>query len=120
LGNEAVGSHHWLLNPDGTTQIGVFAGAQVNPTLPVGVWVHVAASFDGSTLRVYTNGVLAGSVAATFDLQGKPLTIAQAHQGQSFFAGLIDELSIYNRALSDSEIAAIYNAGSSGKCAAVP
>ncbi|MEK6950617.1 MAG: LamG domain-containing protein [Nanoarchaeota archaeon] len=32
------------------------------------------------------------------------------------FDGLIDELSIYNRALSDDEIAAIYNAGSNGKC----
>ena len=32
------------------------------------------------------------------------------------YGGLMDELSIYNRALSQSEIQAIYNAGSGGKC----
>jgi hypothetical protein len=35
-----------------------------------------------------------------------------------FFAGLIDEVSYFNRALSAAEIQAIYNAGSAGKCAA--
>src|SRR5208337_1744065 len=37
-----------------------------------------------------------------------------------FFNGLIDEASIYNRALSSNEIAAIYNAGSEGKCPPSP
>jgi len=34
----------------------------------------------------------------------------------SFFAGRIDEVSLYNRALATNELAAIFNAGSSGKC----
>ena len=36
--------------------------------------------------------------------------------GSVYFDGLIDEVGVYNRALSDGEIAAIYNAGSAGKC----
>ncbi len=36
------------------------------------------------------------------------------------FLGEIDELSIYNRALAASEIQAIYNAGSAGKCNELP
>ena len=37
---------------------------------------------------------------------------------QYFFNGLLDEPSIYNRALSQTEIQAIYHAGSAGKCTA--
>jgi hypothetical protein len=33
-----------------------------------------------------------------------------------YYAGLLDEISIYNRALASNEVAAIYSAGSSGKC----
>lgn len=39
---------------------------------------------------------------------------------RSHYQGLIDEVDIYNRALSDEEITAIYNAGSAGKCTAPP
>ena len=36
--------------------------------------------------------------------------------GNRYFHGLIDEVGLFNRALSESEIQAIYNAGSAGKC----
>src|SRR5262249_29464939 len=42
------------------------------------------------------------------------------HYGSGYFAGRIDEATIYNRALSLSEIAAIYNAGSAGKSSEGP
>jgi hypothetical protein len=86
-------------------------------------WTHFAASYDGSALRVYLNGTCEGQVAYN---QGifpgtDPLTIGAAgvYAGGrvlSPFAGLIDEPAVYNRALSGTEIQAIYNAGNAGKC----
>jgi hypothetical protein len=56
LGNEGVGSHHWLINSQGGTQFGVWGGGQTQPTLPVGQWTHIAITFDGTTLKSYVNG----------------------------------------------------------------
>jgi len=91
--------------------------------LPTNTWVHVAGVYDGTAMRLYVNGALAASTAAgaaglanTF-----PLTIGANAGGTDIFSGLIDELEIYNHALSGTEIAGIYYAGSLGKCrSAVP
>ena len=77
----------------------------------VGIWEHVAGSWDGSTMRIYRNGVLAKTAAFTGTI-GTPvadLVIGAAlpdTNPQGFFDGIIDEVRIYNRALSDSEIVA--------------
>ena len=75
-------------------------------------WTHLAATFDGATLRLYVNGVLVRSVA----LNGSIVTSAGALRigGNSvwgeFFAGLIDEVRVYNRALTAEQITADMNA----------
>jgi hypothetical protein len=87
--------------------------------IPVTNWVYLAGTFDGSTFRFYTNGILAASAAGTMGpINGAALLIGDsgAEGGCMPFVGLIDEVAIYNRALSDAEILGIYNAGSSGKC----
>ena len=48
--------------------------------------------------------------------RGKSLSIGSSRGGYGFFDGLIDEVEIFNSVLTASEIAAIYNAGSTGKC----
>jgi hypothetical protein len=74
-------------------------------------WTHLAATYDGATVRLYVNGALAGSAS----LSGALTTSAGALRigGNSvwgeFFAGLIDEVRVYNRALSAAEIAADMN-----------
>ena len=80
-------------------------------------WYHLAVVRAGETLNVYTNGLLAGTDTITADLlpAAAPLTIGQA-EGIGFMNGLMDELTIYNRALSGTEIAATYSAGAAGKC----
>jgi len=101
LGNEGSGSHHWLIDKNGVTQFGTWGGpGQVAPTLTVGQWAHVAVTFDGTSLRGYLNGVLFNTVATTFSLQGVPLTLAQAHIGENYFNGLLDDVRLYNRVLS--------------------
>ena len=96
--------------------IGLAAGSAA--ALNLNNWHHVAATYDGSAVKIYINGVLDVSLPAT----GAPATNTQPmHLGAgrdnnaNFFQGLIDEVEIFNRALSADEIRAIYDAGSAGK-----
>ncbi len=80
-------------------------------------WYHGAVTYDGATLKLYLNGQLenSGSKSLNTVLNANGLTIG-LRPGSSNWQGLIDELEVFNRALSADEIAAIYNAGSAGKC----
>jgi hypothetical protein len=78
---------------------------------PVGTWVHVAGTWDGNTMRIYRNGSLRGTIpfSGTIGTPNEDLFIGVILGFgflQGFFDGLIDEVRIYDRALSDSEIAA--------------
>ncbi|HEY2951920.1 MAG TPA: LamG domain-containing protein, partial [Verrucomicrobiae bacterium] len=90
------------------------------PASIVGAWWHFAlvASQSGNYMAIYTNGVLAASKSrmTPFVRANMDLDIGGAASLGISFGGLIDEFSIYNRALSASEIQAIYNAGGAGKC----
>lgn len=83
-----------------------------------GEWCHVAGLFDGVRVKIYINGALDGELAysGTPPTTGHTLRIGQRYSGDFTFKGLIDEVSIYNRALTDEEIQAIFAAGSAGKC----
>jgi hypothetical protein len=85
--------------------------------LPLRTWTHLAATFEAGTYSFYINGQLvATSTNMTLgQTNDAPLEIGQSGTCE-LFGGLLDEVSIYNRALSASEIAAIYSAGSAGKC----
>jgi hypothetical protein len=87
-------------------------------------WHHVAAVYNGTNIYLYVDGTLDVSTNATGSIaqNNVPLCLgknAEASPGY-YFNGLVDAVSIYNRALSASEIAAIYNAGSEGKCLPSP
>jgi len=76
--------------------------------LPVNAWSHLAATFNGGFLSLYVNGALARSRPARGWLAGGagPLRIgANAVLGQ-FFQGVVDELRVYSRELSESELQA--------------
>src|SRR5262249_32015422 len=102
-------------------------------SVPPNTWTHVAGTYDGSTLRMYVNGELAGEgLYANGVFPGQnDMGIGGAIGGTDpgdyvvdAFPGKIDEPAIYNRALSASEILGIYNAGVAGKqnpnCVAPP
>lgn len=96
-------------------------------TIPTGAWSHVAGVYDGAEMRVYLNGTLDGTRATTAAVptNALPLRIGAASDGGSLFWGLIDEVELFGRSLSQAEIQAIVAAGSAGKCkqaveAAVP
>jgi hypothetical protein len=70
-------------------------------------WTHVATTYDGTSMRVYVNGVLVRTVARSGAILATagPLHIGGNEVwGGEFYSGLIDEVRIYNRALSLEEI----------------
>lgn len=82
-------------------------------------WHHVAATKSGNTMRLYLDGVLdsTSGLAVTFSFS-MPMAIgAEGDTSNSSFLGMIDELSVFNRELTSTEIQAAYNAGTAGKCA---
>jgi hypothetical protein len=83
-------------------------GVRGNTVLTTGQWYHVAATWDGATARVYVNGVLdmtpvarAGTIAA----DARALFIGGRTGATDFFDGMIQQVYLYNRALSQAEIA---------------
>jgi subtilisin-like proprotein convertase family protein len=95
--------------------------AAASTTIPqTNVWYHLAGTFDNNsqTLKIYVNGVLEGTATTGFPLDygnGYPLYIGTTGEGfDGRLEGAADESSVYDRALSDSEIQAIYNDGING------
>ena len=79
------------------------------------IWTHLAITRTVNVYRVYVDGVLgATAVDASPDL---PTATGWQMSGRAgyIFQGKVDEVSIYNRALSAEEVRAIYEAGSAGK-----
>jgi hypothetical protein len=77
-------------------------------------WYHVAFVVNpaGGTMSSYVNGSYDASVSipnGSITANSNPVNFAKG--GSNFFAGLIDDVRIYNRALSAAEIAALYAGG---------
>ena len=74
-------------------------------------WYHIVGTYDGSELRLYVNGELKDSTPqskAPDKAEGIPLNIGRTQAGIQYFNGTIDEVRIYNRALSENEIKMLY------------
>src|SRR6266853_679638 len=95
---------------DGPSAGGTWVGGNQNTYGPsvveVNTWTHLAATFDGETVRLYVNGAEVASQAQTTPLATTTgtLQIGGDSYPNEFFAGRIDEVRIYNRALSAAEI----------------
>ncbi len=90
----------------------------------VGTWEHVAVTYDGEKAKVYWNGQLHSQEYYAGKTLGNlsPFWVGKAfvphtdgRHETAYLDGLMDELSVYNRALSSDEVAAIHAAGSAGK-----
>ena len=85
-------------------------------TITRDVWTYVTATFDGITMKIYLNGVLSTSVAAGFSTIFVPTGNVHIGKWQTTattlelpFIGAIDEVKIFNEALSSGEIKDLYN-----------
>lgn len=88
---------------------------QLNYALPANTWNHVAFTFNNGTVTGYVNGQAQSTVANTFTGSGSLLTWAYGLYLAAYdstpsnaFAGSLNDLRIYNRALSASDITALY------------
>ena len=80
-------------------------------TISTGTWYHVACTWDGSTMRIYINGAesVNGSQSGLVPAANtSPLYIGQFGGNTDRFDGLIDDVRVYNRALSAQEVADLY------------
>ena len=84
-----------------------------------GQWYHVAGTYDGSEQRIYIDGLLENSSlwSGQIEANSDPLTFGfKAATDNNYLNGAIDEVQIYDRALSAAEVTGIYNASSLGLC----
>jgi hypothetical protein len=74
--------------------------------LPLNTWTHLAMTYDGSNMRLYVNGALVTTTAATGNIitTANPLRIGGNNSWGEYFAGQIDDVRVYNRALTQAEI----------------
>jgi hypothetical protein len=108
-GNAGSRQLHFYMTIDG-----VVRHIRVDDVLQVGVFHHVAGTYDGSHMRLFLDGVEIDSLAVSGTV-GAGTDVLLSSDWESL-DGLLDEIEIYNRALSTSEIQAIFDAGDDGKC----
>lgn len=101
-------------------------GASELPT--AGAWSFVVGTYDGTNAKIYVNGILKASHSSSgqINVSDRPLTIGGVWEGINDdvlhfhgFDGKIDDVRIYNRALSSTEIISLMNcrdADSNGEC----
>lgn len=93
--------------------------SMVNGTVPLNQWTHIAFTYDRSIARLFVNGAVVDSQVATGPVPSsdQPLCIG-AENGFTIrnFAGRIDEVMVFGRALSSLEIQSIWAAGADGVC----
>ena len=78
-------------------------------TIPQNEWVHIVTTYDGGTQRLYANGSQQYSIARTYNTVNTELRIGDDLWGTTErFDGKIDQVRIYNGAISDIDVAELY------------
>lgn len=85
--------------------------------LVIGIWWYVTMVHDGTNDQIYINGELANSLPFATELNptGRPLGMGNNPiDGGQYFNGALDEVKIYNKALTAEEILRLYQTGTTG------
>jgi hypothetical protein len=92
--------------PTGQVYIGGQKDARGPAALATGAWAHLAASYDGTTLRLYVNGTQVTTLATSGSIAASTGALKLGGNGVwgEWFAGLMDDVRLYNRALTAAEI----------------
>jgi hypothetical protein len=102
------------IDPDGAH----YRNIKTAEDMPVGAWIHLAGTYDKAEFKLYVNGKLAASEACSipFSYQDQnPIIIGgnTNNKGKTWvdcFRGRIDEVRLYNRALTGNEVAELCEA----------
>jgi len=110
---------YWFTKYNNKLRISLFgtSGLEMvgNKTITDNVWHHAVANWTSDTLSIYIDGLLdkSQSYAFSFTTAANPLYIARmSSTGEGYFAGQMDDVRIYNYALTDEQIKILYNGGS--------
>jgi parallel beta-helix repeat protein len=90
--------------------VGMWGGGDTPSTstsIQAGIWYHVTVTYDGTTARIYLNGIEEGSSLRSFATTLTDFYITDYWPGH-YFNGIIDEVKVYNRSLSAEEVWAEY------------
>lgn len=111
-GIQIVNGYYW--GGGGYNSDGTVTGARSTDFPDINAWYHIALTRDNNYIRFYVNGILKVSASTngllpSYGSGTKTATIGAREPGTNlFFKGKIDEVGIYNRALSDEEILRLY------------
>jgi hypothetical protein len=99
-------AHDNAPRPAGLVRVGGSLDVKGSSALPLNTWTHLALTYDGAFLRLYENGIEVGarSVSGNMATSSQPLRIGGNSVWGEYFGGLIDELRVYDRALSAAEL----------------
>jgi hypothetical protein len=118
VGKERSGGLGYGLYSRGSTgppAVSVFTTSNLSQSasssLTTTTWSYIALTWSSNTLRLYVNGTLVTSRTTTgsYGTSTGPLVIGGTSTASNYFDGLLDEVRVYQRALSQSEIAADMN-----------
>jgi hypothetical protein len=121
---EKAGAYWLNIRTDGHIRAGGFFGGCANNrfwkffdstgTVPTNTWAHVAATYNGSKLTIYINGVASGSMSVTGTTcsNDEPLAVGAKNAPakgllEAFWDGLLDDVRVYNKALTPTQVAAL-------------
>ena len=125
VGGYVFESVHAPFGPENSLQFVIMIGGTYTTVqapanvVSIGTWQHVAATYDGTAMRIYVNGAEVAEMAVSGDIDAVSDPVVMGRNVVSpeiAWDGLIDEISLYARALDPVEIQAIFDAGSAGKC----
>jgi hypothetical protein len=88
-------------------------GAGMDTSLALNQWTHFAVVFNGLSAQFYVNGTMVSSksLATGITARGMPLRMGADADISQFYKGLLDNVRIYNRALSGAEVTTDMNSG---------
>lgn len=103
----------WLYR-DSTGVLGTYLGGSPllgTTQMNTGTWYHVAVTYDSATVRLYKNGVLEASAARTLTSETGNMMVGVSKSASNYWDGLIDNMRVYSRQLTDNDILDAYRLG---------
>ena len=123
-GNGTVHDGTFAIYVNSSNQLGMWIGDNSTVTSGLltitggvtGSWMHFAVSINGSTVTVYKNGSLAGTLTLTSHSTAAVLTLIigrLGHYSGNYLNGLLDQFRIFDQAISSNQVSDLYNEASS-------